>query len=368
MGTTSSLQRSSITAFSGWSTEPVVSIFVPQDTTRPDTEPTRLKASVQWAHDELVRSLGLDPSAATRLLAPLADDDTLPSSATGALPTRGIAYFAAPGQHLRILLADHTDDVVSIGPVADTLRLLPHLLGGPEYHVLTVSQNHAQLFSANRWSITPVHVPDLPKSLDDALWYVKREPTLERHGSGAAHTSGGGQQYHKDDIAQYLHLIDRAVTTHLTDSQSPLVVMGVAYEASMYINASHYRHVVRTPVPGNADHLDLAGVHERTWAVMERQPGPAQAAAERARDLIGTGKTLTDPADIEASATHGAIDQMLVSAELTNGIPYRGLLDADRIALCRAVIAAMSSGARIHVVQPAELPNGARSAAAVLRY
>ena len=368
MGTSSTLQRSAITTFSTWTTEPVVSIFVPQDTTRPDTEPTRLKASVQWAQDELVRSCSIDLGAAARLLSPLTGGQVLPTAAAGSVPTRGVAYFAAPGHHLRIPLADRTDDAVSIGPVADTLRLLPHLLSGPEYHVLTVSQNHAQLFSANRLSITPVQLADLPKSLEDALWYIKREPSLERHGSGAAHTSGGGQQFHKEDIAQYLHLIDRAVTSHLADSQSPLVVMGVAYEASMYINSSHYRHVVRTPVAGNADHLDLAGIHERTWAVMEGQPGPAQTAAERARNLIGTGRTLIEPADIAASASQGAIDQLLVSAALTNGLPFRGLLDGERVSLCRAVIAAMASGARIHVVQPEELPSGARGSAAVLRY
>lgn len=359
---TSSLQRSAITAFSGWSTEPVVSIFLPQDTTRPDTEPTRLKAAVQWAHESLVRDHGMSAAAADDLLAPLDGvHEPVPR------PGRGTAWFVAPGRQARVTLPERTDDVVSTGSVPDALRLLPHLLTGPEYFVLTVSQNHAQLFSANRLSITPHEVPNLPKSLEDALWYIKREPTLERHGSGAAHTSGSGQQFHKDDIGQYLHLVDRAITAALSDSHAPLVVMGVGYEASMFINASHYRHVVRTPIPGNPDHLDLTDIHRRASALIAEQPGPAQAAAERARNLLGTGRALTDAAGIAESAANGAVDQMVVSSALTNGTPARSRLDAERTLLCRAIIDAMSSGARLHVVEPEELPGGA-AAAVLLRY
>lgn len=358
----SSLQRSAITAFASWETQPVVSIFLPQDTTRPDTEPTQLKAAVQWAHDSLVRDHGMSAAAADDLLAPLDGvHEPVPR------PGRGTAWFAAPGHHTRITLPERTDELVSTGSVPDALRLLPHLLTGPEYFVLTVSQNHAQLFSANRRTIAPYRVTDLPKSLEDALWYVKREPSLERHGSGAAHTSGSGQQFHKDDIGQYLHLVDRAVTAALADSHAPLVVMGVAYEASMYINGSHYRHVLPTPIAGNPDHLDLAEIHRRSWALMAEQPGPAQVAAERVRSLLGTGRSLTDAAAIAESAANGAIDQMVVSSALTTAAASRGTLDAERTLLCRAVIDAMSSGARLHVVQPEELPAGA-AAAAVLRY
>lgn len=357
-----SLQRTDITAFSTWEAGPVVSIFLPQDTNRPDTDPTHRKAALQWAQDALVNAHGLSSSAAAAVLAPLADAVATPTSGGDE------AWFAAPGHHARIPLPEHTEEIVSVGQVPDVLRLLPHLLSGPDYYVLTISQNHAQLFRANKYSITPVDVPELPKSLEAALWYIKREPTLERHGSGAAHTSGGGQQLHKDDIAQYLHLVDRAVTATLADSHAPLVVMGVGYEASMYINTTHYRHVVHTAVAGNPDHMDASHIHERSWAVMAAQPGPAQAAAEKARDLAGTGRAVIDTAEIAESAGRGAIDQLLVSSALTNGAPFRGSLDAERTALSRAVVTAMSTGARVHVVAPEELPTGARAAAAVLRY
>ena len=157
----------------------------------------------------------------------------------------------------------------------DTLRLLPHLSVGPDYFVLAISQNHARVFRANRLSIEPFEVKDLPKSLEDALWYVHREPTMERHGSGAGHMSGGGQQYHKNDIHQYLHQVDKALGVALAGSHAPLVVMGVGYEASMFINESHYRHVVHTPVSGNPDQVDLLTIHARTWAVVSEQIGRA---------------------------------------------------------------------------------------------
>lgn len=354
--------RTALREFSTWDTAPVVSIFLPQDPNRPDLDALQLKAAVQWAQESLVNDHGQSAAAAAAILAPLGE--AINEAPT---PGHGVAWFAAPDRCTQVNVPGNQETAIEIGGSPDTLRLLPYLSTGPDYYVLAVSQNHARVFKANRLSIEPFDVKDLPKSLDDALWYVQREATMERHGSGAAHASGGGQQYRKNDIHQYLHYIDKALGVALAGSHAPLVVMGVGYEASMFINESHYRHVVHTAVNGNPDALDLATIHERTWAVVSAHDAPAQAAAARARQFAGTGKAVTDLAEIASAAASGAVDQIVVARSLTNGGERRGALDATRAQLSAALNTAMSNGAAAHVVDDAELPAGA-VAAAVLRY
>ena len=354
--------RTALRALASWQDGPFVSIFLPQDPKRPDMDATHLKDMVQWALGALVSEHGQTSARATAILAPVAEE----ASRTGA-PGNGTAWFLAPDRFLHLDLPGITAAVLEIGGAPDTLRLLPHLSTGPDYYVLAVSQKHARVFRANRFSIEPFEVNDLPKSLDEALWYVQREPTFERHASGAVHASGGGQQFHKDDIHQYLHQVDRALCTALAGSHAPLVVMGVGYEASMYINESHYRHVLHTPVSGNPDALDLTTIHQRSWAVVSNESGPADAAASRARDLAGTGRSITDLDAFVEAARNGAVDQLVVAQSLTNGGERRGRLDTDRQLLSTALTAAMAHGAAAHVVSDNELPSGA-VAAAVLRF
>jgi hypothetical protein len=354
--------RTALRTLASWQDGPFVSIFLPQDPKRPDMDATHLKDVVQWALGALVSEHGQTPAQATAILAPVADA----ASRTGA-PGHGAAWFLAPDRCLHLELPGVTAAVVEIGGAPDTLRLLTHLSTGPDYYVLAVSQKHARVFRANRFSIEPFEVADLPKSLDDALWYIQREPTFERHGSGAMHASGGGQQYHKDDIHQYLHQVDRSLCAALAGSHAPLVVMGVGYEASMYINESHYRHVLHTPVSGNPDALDLATIHQRSWAVVSSESAPAATAAARARNLAGTGRAITGIDEIVEAAQNGAVDQLVVAQSLTNGGERRGRLDADRQRLSTALVAAMAHGAAAHVVADEELPSGA-VAAAVLRF
>jgi len=293
------------------------------------------------------------------MLAPLSDPAPLPGAAGApAAPSRGAAWFLAPGRATCISLPGPAGPSIEIGPVPNTVRLLPFMENGPHYVVLAISQSRVRVFRASRFDIAPLPVPDMPKSLEDALWYIQREPTFQRHGSGMMHASGGGPQYHKDDIHQYLHMVDRALGP---------VLVGVGYEAAMFVNESHYRHIVPTPVVGNADTLDVATIHERTWAVASALPGAAQAAAARARELAGTGRAVTDLTEVGTAAVSGAVDQLIVARSATDGDQVQGPLGEDRSRLASALNAALANGATAHVVDDDELPDGAL-AVAILRY
>jgi hypothetical protein len=355
-------ERLALGEFASWPAGPVVSVFLPQDPAHTDVDTIQLKAAHQWAVEELTRSFGLSSQAAHGVMAPLLETTTV-------APDRrhGTAWFLSADRNASFPLRDSTEMVVSVGSTADVLTLLPYLDLGPEYYALAISQHRVRVFRADRFDIEPVPVPKLPKSLEDALWYIRREPTLERHGSGMAHQSGGGQNLHKDDIRQFLHYVDRAMTSFLNGSHAPLVVMGVGYEAAMYINESHYRYIVTTPVTGNPDTIDIATIHDRTFAVVDGLPGPAKAAAERARSFVGTGRAVTRLDEIVGAAAAGAVDQLLVSRAAVSSGERRSVIDADHSALNNAIFTSAAAGGKIHLVPACELPAEA-IATALLRY
>ena len=354
--------RNTLRDFAAWSDGPIVSIFLPCDPKRAEPDPAALKSAAQWAEESLVTDHGLDRAAAAAILAPLVGAALVPAT-----PSRGAAWFLAPGRAMCIAVPGDIGPAVQIGAAPDTLRLLPFLSGEPTYYILALSQHRVRVFRANRFDIEPVNVADMPKGIEDDLWYVQRETSFNRHGSGAMHAAGATPDDTKDMVHQYMHHVDRALAPVLAESHAPLVVVGIGYEAAMFINESHYRHIVETPVVGNADSLDVATIHARSWEIVDALPGAAEAATARAQDLAGTGRAVTDPGEIATAAANGAVEQFLVARSLTEGSPVQGRLDDERACYATALNAAVATGATAFVVDDADLPAGAM-AAAVLRY
>ena len=188
-----------------------------------------------------------------------------------------------------------------------------------EFFAVTIDKKGAQLFHGSRFAFDVVPVPDMPGSIDDAMWYVRREPMLVRQGPGAMHGAGGGQDLRKDDVRQYIHMIDKAIAPVLTGVEAPLVVFGVEYEAAMFINHTHYRHTVDIAVSGSPESMSAEELHRRSWEhVRSLAHASAADALERLRRLDGTGKTATDTDDVVTASSNGSVSDLLVARSATD--------------------------------------------------
>ncbi|MFZ9629871.1 MAG: hypothetical protein ACO3C1_11035 [Ilumatobacteraceae bacterium] len=346
----------------GWSVSPVVSLFVPIDPTRRHLDRLELKAALSWAEHALVHEHRLRRSDAISMLAPVEAPNAVDP---GAGSTE--AWFLAPGQMVAVGLPEPVGPAVVIGESADTLALLPFLDDGPEYFALAFSTHRVRLFRADRYSIEQVHVPDLPTSIEDELWYVQREPTFSRHGSGVMHASGGGNLRHKDDVMRFAQLVDHALSPVLAGSRAPVVVMGVEYEASIMAAAVTAAPVVPTRVLGNPDALDPRTVHEYTYDLARSHLDPSVGVLATVRELAGTGRVVLGPDGVAVAAADGAIAQLVVSRDAARVPRAQGLLDPVRRTLGEALTAAVAAGADVYAVADDALPDNAL-AAAVLRY
>lgn len=349
----------------GMSGAPVVSVYVPIDPMQRHLDRLELRAAVSWAENSLVHDHGVHRSDAIAMLSPIASPEYA-HGGDGSTPLRGVAWFVSAGRSTGAGLPSAVGPSVAIGAVADTIGLVPFVDPGPSYHVLTFSQHDVRLFAADRFGARPVRVTDLPRSIDDALWYVRREPTFERHGSGVMHMSGDGRSHHKDDIHRFAQLVAAAVEPVMGRSAEPLVVMGVGYETAIVADAFTHRPVLRADT-GTPDHFTPSTVHELSWGLVAEHTDPAGEALARVAELLGTGRAVTSVADIDEWARQGAVQSLLVARSLTDPPRTQGSLEGDRALLADAITHSLAAGATAYAIEQDRLPSGC-VAAAVLRW
>lgn len=346
------LNNSSLRTLLDWEAPLVVSAFVPVDFSKPGAGEALDKA---LHHVARTASNGAAAALVTQLV-PATLVEQIPHTA------RGLALFASTERSEHIAVPIPVGPAVEIGPSVDLLRLLPALVGDIEYYALTIDKKGAQLFRGSRFDFEVVPVPEMPGSIDEALWYIRREPV----GPGVVHGPGGGEDLRKDDVRQYIHLIDKAVAPVLNGSEAPLVVIGVEYEAAMFINHTHYRHTGDIAITGSPESMSAEELHRRSWDFVQSKAEAASEALERLRQLAGTGKTATDLDEIVNAGRDGTIRDLLLARSLTEDpdMPQPPLEARPRIVA--AVNAALRHRAILHIVDDASI--GGAGIAAVLRY
>lgn len=349
-----------------WESPLVVSAFVPVDFARPQpTEPIfqALKRLAQLASTTLIDRYRITQGAATDMVSPLVDVrvlDEVPAN------SRGLAVFVSADDSLIVHLPIAVGPAVEVGHKPDLLRLLPAFVGDVDYFALTIDKKGAQLYRGGEFEFETVPVADMPGSIEDALWYIKREPVRTRVGSGMMHGSGGDEDLRKDDLRQYLHLVDKAITPVLNGTRAPLVVIGVEYEAAMFINHTHYRHTIDIPVAGSPEAMSLDELHRRSWDFVRSRSSVTDDAVARFRQLAGTGRTVTDLDQLVSASRDGQVDELLVARSATDEAASP-VPAAQRPAAVKAVNESIRHRSRIHIVDDESLPGDAR-VAAILRY
>lgn len=351
------LNHSSLRTLTDWEAPLVVSAFVPVDFSKPQAAEALEKALrhvVQTVTNALTDEHGMEAAEVAALVARL-----VPATLIDQIPhsTRGLALFASPDRAEQIAAPIALGPAVEIGQQVDLLRLLPALVDDIDYYALTIDKKGAQLFRGSRFEFEVVPVPEMPGSIDEALWYIHREPL---------HGIGGSEDLRKDDVRQYIHLIDKAVAPVLNGSEAPLVVIGVEYEAAMFINHTHYRHTGDIAITGSPESMSAEELHRRSWDFVESKAQSVGDAVERLHRLAGTGKTATDVDEVVTAGRDGAVQDLLLARSLTEDADPPRRPTQARQHIVTAVNEALRHRAAIHLVDDAEA--GSAGIAAVLRY
>jgi hypothetical protein len=364
-----------------------VSIYMPTVTAGPETRqnPIRWKNLLRQAQSDL-KGLVSRPEDAKRMLSPgwdLEDDFDFWQNQGEGLG----AYFDGDSMHIYRLPVP-VEEIAVVSDEFHVKPLLPLFYENGPFCLLALSQGEVRLFSGHRFSLTEVKVPDMPKSMEDALWADQHDDQLQSHsvntgiggrGDAVFHSSGDeAQARHKVDIKRYFDIVDHAVRAYLHDQRAPLVVASVEYLQPIYREANSYGNLLDEGLTGSPENLTMEQLGQEAWRIVEKYyRADEERAAERFGNQTGTGLAETDLKLILPAAAQGRVDTLWLSTneELWGVVADDGSVDVvhgekaagDKDLMDVAASRTVANGGRIFAVEQREIPGGGVMAA-LLRY
>jgi hypothetical protein len=334
---------------------PCISIFVPLQRGKFDEVAARLElknlvALARTSIEDQMRRPEVD-----ELLAPA--EALLKSASDWSGLEHGFGLFLSTTKSLSIQLPVAPEPLVMIGDRFDLLPILPMVSPDYEFHLLALSRNEIRVYRGSRYSFEVLDVPDLPDSLEDALWY-------ERHQNI--------QISSKDELKEYFDrfslVLDRILMPAIGPAGLPLILAGVEREVSSFREASQHQDILREMLIGNPFELPLATLHMRAWNIVrtEREEKEEAVIVNRFEELADTSRRSTDESEIFDAAKEGRVDVLLFPSPSTIQNAPREVGGVDGFVNTIAT-ETLSSGGTIRFVPAAVLPAG-NVAAAIFRW
>lgn len=316
-----------------------ISIYMPIQTAGPEVRQNsiRFKNLIRKAEAHLIDA-GLDHNEAMELLAQAHQIDQ--PNFWEKIGDPGIAIFVSQDIFRYYTLPVKFNELVVVTDRFHIKPLLPIFNGDGRFYLLTLSQKDIKFFEGTRYSLKPVEVENMPKSLDEALGYDQtakegqfRIATPKGGTSnpfsqpGTFHGQGSpDRDEQQKDILQFFYLIDEALHEKLRDQQAPLVIAGVEYLLPLYRQANTYQHLIEQSINGNTKIESTQELHEQAWPLVEAQfQKSQQEVLEQFIELFNsnTGKASNDIKQIIPAAYYQRVDSLLV----TVGQQQWGLFD-----------------------------------------
>lgn len=307
---------------------------------------------------------------------------------------RGLAIFVTDGFYRYYKVPRDLFELVVVTDQFHIKPLLPLLTEDGTFYVLELSQKQVKLFEGDRTHLREVHVPGLPRNMDEVLQYDESEQQGQfRIGtsSGASNynnSSSGTGVFHgqgspdRDDVTkdygQFFHAIDKALHDFLNGKRAPLVLACVEYLMPIYREANTYPHLAEAGIHGNVKDEKLGELHGEAWSIVE--PYFTQArdkAASDYHDLSNTEFISTKIEETVPAAYYGRVDRLFVAVGVqrwgrfnpdTNELQLHTEAEPeDEDLLDAAAIQTLINGGTVYAVEPDVMPAPA-PIAAVFRY
>jgi hypothetical protein len=300
-------------------------------------------------------------------------------------PTPGLAVFRSPKKFQLDTARNELNAEVHVGNRYYLRPLLRLLQGDGGFILLAASQNLVRLFEGSRETIIERRPENLPSSLVQALNVDEWTSTLQYHtqsrgsrSEAVFHGQGAGEDDRKQELLQFFHRLDDALSQYLTEHSEPLVFAGVEYLFPLFEQACSYRPLIGSPLTENCDQMTAEELHEGAWKlVAPYYRTEIESAIERFGNATATDLGTSDLQQIMRAAQTGGVDTVLIKAGAAkwgemhdNGnIRLHPCHQQDSVDLVdEAAFLTLQTGGRVGVVQGDPFPATADAATAVLRY
>lgn len=376
-------------------TAPAVSIFMPTHIAGREIrqDVIRLRNLVAKAQDELCEKHGLRRPDAEAFMKPVAD--LLDQGEFWRHMDRGLAVFLAKGVTAIHRVPIELPEEVCVNSRFTVRPLLPLLADDGNFMILTITAGRARLFSATRHGIAEEDV-DLPHGVAEVHAETDYDNTLhsapaarhgDRRGSAvkmvATYNFGEDpEEIRKAHLISYIGRVCAKVQDHLKVFHGPLVLVAED-EIQGHVRKDTYpRALVEKGVFANPDALEPEEIRRRAYEMVKPMfEQTRRAALERFNALHGdrstADRTTTRAEDAMVAAREGRVGVLLVAEndrlwghyreDYHRAFPLHHETDGAIDLVEHATTETLLRGGEVHVVNKAELPSGA-STAAILRF
>ena len=359
---------------------PCVSIILPIDRRHPDDRRAHLelKSLIASARAQLeaIGARDIDD-----LLEPA---DAVVQRAVIAEHSGGLGLFFAPGFSAEFAIDGPVQALAATGDQFTIGPLLSIVERAPTCHVLTVGADNVALARLDRTRWSGCEVPDLPTSVDEALWYGRDERMSSSHSGGPVgagrmsiigHGIGAQDEDRKDRLIRFYHKVDDAVLHFLhSDLESPLVVAGTAPSVARYQHTTRHHRVIAAVV-GSPEELTTSELHQRVEESIEPLLAKHDdVLLERLAERVGTGLASAELDELIGASAQGRVSDLLVASTTprwgrpTEATEFLEEWEPGATDVVNNIISeAWRHGARMHRVSTERLPEGS-PLAALYRY
>ncbi len=312
---------------------PCVSIFVPTHKTGSETQQAniRLKNLLRETENKL-ENLGFKAPQIKKLLKPV--QQFIGDSLFWQHQQTGLALFISPSFFRYFKLPIKVRERTTVGKRFFIKPLLGMFSMRDHFYVLAISQKQVRLLQCTPHSSVRLEMEGAPENLDEVLKYDDPEKQVHFHtrapssgeGRRAAVSYGHGDENYveKENLRRFFSQIDRALIKTLGAENAPLVFAGVDFLFPIYREISNYKNILDKHVEGNPELLRDEELQEHSWKTIEPLfQNKLDNAADRFRELSGTGKTSTDIREVAPAAANGRVELLFVAT----GVSLHGNID-----------------------------------------
>ena len=371
-----------------------ISVYMPTHRFRSDwsQNTTRLKNLLRDARDQLrdqkVRETDIDQllGDARRLLDRPGFWRELSEGLAVFITTEASEFYRLPLSFEEIVIVE---DQFHLKP------LFPLIAANDRYYLLALSQNDVRLYQGTDQAISEVEAAEIPADIVSAIQRYEEPPEqgVQMHTQGASQNGDADQRHHghgssedqsrepKDQLKRFFREIDESVSGYIGGEDVPLVLAGVSEYLPLYQGVNSYPNLVEDDiVAGNPEHLDMKELHNEAWDIVESVLQDRQREEmDRFRETYhqNGGLASSNFHEILPACAYGRVETLFVPVGQyrwgrfdpeTNTVEvHDSQQPGDGDLLNYAAVSAYMNGARVHALQPANMPGG-RSVAATFRY
>ncbi len=299
----------------------------------------------------------------------------------------GLAVFVSPDYFRSFRLPVSFKEMLVAARRFHIKPLISFLTNDQLFYVLALSLNRVRLLECSRQSCEEIQTEGVPEGIGDTLKYDEFEKQIQYHTGASSgggrrpamfHGQGVGNDDNKDNILRYLTDVNKGIKEYIKEPKAPVILAGVDYVLSMYLNLSSLPNDMEKGIPGNPDNLSNKELHARAWEqARSRLEGKERKALERISEIGDAQRVSRSVREVVPAAFEGRVEELFVPY----GKHVWGAYDAaansvdvhdpkhpgDEDLLDLAAVQTLMRGGTVYALEPSRIPDG-NPLAAVYRY